>query len=128
MDYNVELVQYSEVAIKCEAKAYEMFKQVINQENQESFSIKPDKIYKDREMFIIYWSRIKWCDGYSNIKAIIEVMTKLDIRMKEDEDYGYAFVRLGESNTDIETRSNDYRINLQIVRKIDIPDGLELHE
>lgn len=44
----------SEVAIKCEEKAYEMLKETCYKEN-----IMPDKIFKDGDKYILYWDWIK---------------------------------------------------------------------
>lgn len=115
----------SEVAIKCEEKAFEMLKKVYEDKN-----CLPDKVYKDEDCFIIHWNWIKWCDYiYEDIAAIAGVLDELDKLQKpdnhEDTGYGYKFMRLGESDDDVETRKNDYDIELWMIRKIDIPEGLE---
>lgn len=56
-------------------------------------------------------------------------MDKLD-ELQDPNDYnetgyGYRFMRLGENDDDVETRENDWNIELWMIRKIDIPDGLE---
>lgn len=43
----------------------------------------------------------------------------------ETTGYGYKFMRLGEDDNDTETRENDWDIELWMIRRIDIPDGLE---
>lgn len=40
----------SEVAIKCEEKAYEILKETCRK-----FDIMPDKIFKDEDEYILYW-------------------------------------------------------------------------
>lgn len=112
----------SEVAIKCEEKAYELFKQVFT---EEELYIKPDKIYKDGDDYILYWKWIKWYEDYEGVNAIENVMFDLDDCGNKDGGYGYKFIRLGEDDMDIETSENDVDIELWIVRKIDIPCGLE---
>lgn len=112
----------SEVAIKCEEKAYELFKQVFTETN---FHIAPDKIYKDGTDYIIYWDWIKWYEDYNDVATITHIMNELDTYGNDDGGYGYIFLRLGEGDSDIEKRSNDENIELWIIRKIDIPDGLE---
>lgn len=52
-------------------------------------------------------------------------MCDLDDHGNEDGGYGYKFIRLGEDDNDVETSSNDWSIELWMIRKIDIPDGLE---
>ena len=114
----------SEVAIKCEEKAFEMLK-----ETYKRVDLPPDKLYKDGEHFILYWDWIKWYDSYEDVGAIESVMDELDELQDpnnhDDTGYGYRFMRLGEDDTDIETRQNSWDIELWMVRKIDIPEGLE---
>ena len=114
----------SEVAIKCEEKAFEMFKKVCKEVNY-----LPDKIYKDGNEYILYWGGIKWYEGYEDIQAIISVMNKLDELQDpnnyNETGYGYSFMRLGEDNDDIETRENDWDIELYMIRQIDIPHDLK---
>ena len=114
----------SEVAIKCEEKAFEMFKEVCRKVNY-----LPDKIYKEGNEYILYWDWTKWYEDFDWIQAIISVMDRLDklndSKSDKDTGYGYKFLRLGEDDTDIETRQNDWDIELWMIRKIDIPDNLE---
>ena len=114
----------SEVAIKCEEKAFEMLKDTC-----ERVDCNPDKIYKDGEQFIIYWDWIKWYESYEDVSAIISTMDKLDELQNPNNygetGYGYRFMRLGENDDDVETRENDWNIELWVIRKIDIPDDLE---
>ena len=114
----------SEVAIKCEENAFEMFKEVCRKVNY-----LPDKIYKEGNEYILYWDWTKWYEDFDWIQAIISVMDRLDklndSKSDKDTGYGYKFLRLGEDDTDIETRENDWNIELWMKREIDIPDGLE---
>lgn len=114
----------NEVTIKCEKKAYEMLKRTCH-----DASIIPDKIFKDGDEYILYWEWINWYEYYENVSAIIKTLDKLDELQDpnnyEDTGYGYRFVRIGKDNDDIETRENDWDIELHIIRKIAIPDGLE---
>lgn len=114
----------SEVAIKCEEKAFEMLKDTCKM-----VDCIPDKIYKNGEQFILYWDWIKWYESYGDVSAIISTMDKLD-ELQDPNDYnetgyGYRFMRLGEDDDDVETRENDWNIELLMIRKIDIPDDLE---
>ena len=114
----------SEVAIKCEEKAYKMLK-----ETYRKVDFTPDKIFKDGDEYILYYDCIKWDEIYEDVSAIIKTLDRLD-ELQDPNDYettgyGYKFVRIGEDNDDIEIRQNDWNIELYIVRKIDIPDGLE---
>lgn len=38
--------------------------------------------------------------------------------------YAYKFMRIGEDDCDVEVRQNSWDIELWMVRKIDIPEGL----
>lgn len=111
----------SDVAIKCEEKAYEMFKQVFS---KREMYIEPDKIYKDGDDYILYWEWVKWY-GYEGIDEITNIMNELDERENDTGGYGYNFIRIGEDIEDAEQRSNDWDVELWMIRKIDIPDGLE---
>ena len=111
----------SEVAIMCEEGAYKLFKQVFT---KEELYITPDKIYKEADNYILYWDWIKWDDYMSGVRAIISVMKRLD--ENEADGYSYKFLRLGESDNDVESISNnDTDMDLYITRKIYIPDGFE---
>lgn len=112
----------SEVAIKCEEKAYKLFEEVFL---ERELYIMPDKIYKDGDDYILYWEWAKWYECYEGVQAIIDVMNDLDDCGNKDGGYGYKFMRIGEDDNDTETRSNDWNIELWMIRKIDIPDELE---
>ena len=119
----------SEVAIRCEAKAYERFKNVFS---KKELYVTPDKILHDDEYddYIIYWDWIKWYEAYDGIAAIEDVMTQLDEEHEYDSEdkLGYRFMRLGENDNDIETRENNYDLELWMIRKIDIPDWDEVKQ
>jgi len=114
----------SEVAIKCEEKAFEMLR-----ETYKRVDCVPDNVYKDGEHYILYWDWVKWYESYEDVGAIESAMDKLDELQnpndKTDTGYGYRFMRLGENDDDVETRENDWDIELWMIRKIDIPEGLE---
>lgn len=114
---------YSEVAIKCGKKAYGMLKETCTR------LIMPDKIFKDGDEYILHWDWIRWDENEDIIKKIKNTFNKLDELQDEQDDddatgYGYKFIRIGESNNDVETRENDEDIELCIICKIDIPDNL----
>jgi hypothetical protein len=111
----------SEVAIKCKDKAYQMLINVCRKNN-----FMPDKVYEDDGEYILYWSWIKWFDVYTSVAEIERTLNQLN-RFQTDEDaaYGYTFLRLGENDSDIETKSNDDSIELYTVHNIYIPDNLK---
>lgn len=114
----------SEVAIKCKEDAYKMLKKTC-----QKMDIMPNKIFKDGDEYILHWDCIKWYEDCEDVSAIIKTLDKLD-ELQDSNDYettgyGYRFMRLGENDEDIETRENDWNIELWMIRKIDIPNGLE---
>lgn len=83
----------------------------------------------DNNEYILHWDWIRWDENEDIIKKIKNTFNKLDELQDEQDDddatgYGYKFIRIGESNNDVETRENDEDIELCIICKIDIPDNL----
>lgn len=116
---------YSEVTIRCEEKAFEMFK-----EAWKKAEMTPDKVLKTNdgtEDYIIQWQRVKWNTYYLDVAAINDVIKKLnelqDPSDTKDEGLGYKFMRVGENLGDIETEQNDWEIELYVIQCADIPDG-----
>jgi hypothetical protein len=116
---------YSEVTIRCEEKAFEMFK-----EAWKKAEMTPDKVLKTNdgtEDYIIQWQRVKWDTYYLDVAAINDVIKKLnelqDPSDTKDEGLGYKFMRVGENLGDIETEQNDWEIELYVIQCADIPDG-----
>ncbi len=108
----------SEVAIRCQDKAFEMF--------QKSWGeLIPDKVFHKENDHLIYWDWVKWYEDYPDVSAIENVMSELN-ELENDEatekKMGYSFMRLGEDDTDIETKNNTYDIELWMIRKIDLSD------
>lgn len=112
----------SEVAIKCEEKAYERL-----METCKELEFHPDKIYKDDDQYILYWEWIKWYDWFDEPKVIADVLSELD-DLCDEPGYGYKFIRIGEETGDEEFETNNYDIELWSIHKIDIPDNLEVVE
>lgn len=108
----------SEVAIRCQDKAYEMFEKAWGE-------FTPDKIFHQKDDHLIYWDWVKWYEDYPDVSSIENIMYELD-KLENDEvidnKLGYRFMRLGESDTDIETKGNTYEIELYMIRKIDLSD------
>lgn len=111
----------SEVAIKCEQKAYEKFKEVFT---DGEMYIHPDKIFYDCELkeYTLYWDWIKWYEDFEGVSAIVKLMDTLDEEHVEGDELAYKMLRLGEDDDDIESRRNDWSIELWMVRKIDLDD------
>lgn len=114
----------SEVAIKCESTAYAMIKSACVEVN-----LLPDEVYRDNDVYIMCWHQIQWYAGFDEIDKIEQVMDELNTLTGPDaetkEGFGYKFVRIGESIDDLEIRANTYELDLDVVRRISIPEGFE---
>lgn len=110
----------SDVAVKCEEKAYELFKKAIADGGCE-----PDEIFKEGDYFIIHWEWTKWYEDEDDVYAIMEVIYQLDANFSDTSGFGYKYIRIGEDSEDVESSTNNYNIELYITRKIDIPENLE---
>lgn len=119
------MAYYSEVTIRCEEKAFEMFK-----EAWKKAEMTPDKVLKTNDGtgdYIIQWDMVRWDTDYPEVAAINDVIKKLnelqDPSDTKDEGLGYKFMRVGENLGDIETDQNDWEIELYVIQCADIPDG-----
>ena len=110
----------SDVAVKCEEKAYELFKKAIA-----DGGCRPDKIFKEGDYFIIYWEWMKWYEDEDDVSAIMDVIYQLDANFSDTPGFGYKYIRIGEDSGDEESSTNNYDIELYVTRKIDIPENLE---
>lgn len=114
---------HNEVAIKCEQHAYELIKAVVD---KKEYAMYPDKIYKGGEEYLFYWDWTTWDDICNDgVQEILNIMDQLDNMENGESGYGYKFLRLGEEDTDMESRSNNWNIVLTMIRRINIPSGLE---
>lgn len=108
----------SEVAIRCQDNAYKMFEKAWGE-------FTPDKIFHQEDDHLIYWDWVKWYEDYPDVSAIENIMSELN-KLSNDEaiekKMGYRFMRLGEDDTDIETKENTYDVGLWMIRKIDLSD------
>lgn len=116
---------YSEVTIRCEEKAFEMFKKA-----WQKAEMTLDKVLKTNDNtgdYIIQWEMVRWDTDYPEVAAINDVIKKLnelqDPSDTKDEGLGYKFMRVGENLGDIETDQNDWEIELYVIQCADIPDG-----
>lgn len=102
----------SEVAIQLEKKAFDMVMKSIKKYNKtqnNGWEFAPDSILKKDDDYLLQWDCIKWYSDYSDIRTVENVLNELD-KLTESENidgYRYHFVRVGESWSDIEIRSND---------------------
>jgi hypothetical protein len=118
----------SEVTIICESKAYEMFKNA-----WKKVEFKPDVIRTNGDHYAIQWSWVKRYSGYEDVKAIEEVMKKLDrepycVDDCAEEGYAYHQIEIGEDNR-TEERSNDWATEVAsdyyVTCSVEIPDYLK---
>lgn len=119
------MAYYSEVTIRCEEKAFEMFK-----EAWKKAEMTPYKVLKTNDGtgdYIIQWDMVRWDTDYPEVAAINDVIKKLnelqDPSDMKDEGLGYKFLRIGETIGDVETDQNDWEIELYAIQRADIPDG-----
>lgn len=119
----------SEVGIKCQEKAFEMFKNTYAE-----VGLMPDRIYEEDDCKIIYFDWIKWYHPeFDDINAMVKLMDELD-RLQEkyseeeiyDKELGYKFIRIGEDDSDIEQKSNTYDIEFWVKRCIDLDHAKEI--
>lgn len=119
---------YSDVGIKCRKKAFEMFREAWNEHN-----IHPDTVLIDKEHseYLIAWNCVKWYGKFKDVSAITDVMDRLDDMPDADieakDGYGYTFARIGDDVCDVEERTNNYEVELWVLRELDIdPEWKEL--
>lgn len=110
----------SDVAIKCEDKAYKMIMDAAM-----AHDIKPDASFQiDKYTYFIEWEWVKWYYSYKDVAAIESVLDYLDSKMDIDENdfegHSYTFARIGEDSEDTEIRTNCCNdIGLYITRSFD---------
>lgn len=113
----------SEVAVRCQSNAYKAFKKAY-----EHVGEYPDKVLRNDNDYLIYFDSIKWYEYYSLVRMFNNVMTKLDDMYDREpgdiytNQYGYKFMRLGDDESDIESRTNCYHVELWMTRKIDLSE------
>lgn len=119
----------SDVAIKCEEKAFEELKKIIVDAGKNTYA-EPDYIYKESkednpnnecDQYILHWEQIEWYND-ETIEQIMNKLRELDDR-SEEVGYGYKYIRLGEDIDDVSTKTNDYTLVLSI--QIHIPEYLK---
>ena len=84
----------SEVAIKCEEKAYEKLMETCHNVN-----FMPDEIFKNEEDYILHWGWIKWYHDYYYVMAIESALDNFDNLYAYGDGipgYAYKFMRTEE--------------------------------
>ena len=114
----------STVAVKCEEKAFEMFKEVYAE-----YGLMPDGIYEEDGFKIIWFDWQKWNLFNEDIIAFEDVKDKLDEHYDEDG-YRYSYLRIGEILGEYEKNDNgldesdclEYKIEIDLDCAKDITD------
>lgn len=119
----------SDVGIKCGTKAFKKFRDAY-----EKYNFEPDKIYRGKSYFgaqeyLLLWECVKWYDydivDYADVVAITRVMDELDEIEDPSHANSYKFLRLGEEDTDVEARTNNWDIELYFTRAISIDKDMQ---
>lgn len=115
----------SDVGIKCGERAFQKFERAYK-----DVALLPDKVLKGKSYsgeteYLMLWEYVKWYAGfYDDVDAIEAVMNELDELDEPDFTDSYKFLRLGEEDTDVESRSNNWNVELYFKRFIDVPEDM----
>lgn len=97
-------------------KSYQMYKKMWEELQKEIiYPKKPCEVLKSYEfstdnsaIYILRFEDINWCDYYRDVEKLKEFMDLLDSEQyKDNSDYAYKMIRIGENIEDIEVRKND---------------------
>ena len=91
---------YSDVAIMCGRRAFDMFKLAWERVDFKPSSIMLVRHTEDNPQFILRWEWVKWYQGYENVAAIEKVMKQL--RNVDGDEYAYKCIIIGEDNSTYE--------------------------
>lgn len=116
----------SDVGIICGVNAAKRLEEVFAQ-----YDLYPDATYtgmswdgNEQKMFVFNY--VKWYeDSYDDVDAVMDALRELDDIDDADFSYSYKYIRLGEDDTDIDVRQNNFRIEFYYTRLFCIPDGME---
>ena len=85
----------SDVTIRCEEKAFQMFKTA-----WEKVDFKPHRILESGEdgnyTYILNWNWVKWYREFEDVSEIMKVCYELD--EKDEDGYAYKVIEIGEDN------------------------------
>ncbi len=113
------------IGIECEEKAYASLADATY-----AADFMPTAISRnENNHYLIFYSNIKWDVRHPSIRTLENALAELDSHSDEhlqqcEEEYGYAFAKLGEEYTDIELRSNTHRVEYPLKREIN-KDGFD---
>jgi len=111
---------YSEVGLACTKKVLDYLRQL------DCFV--PDEVFvTDDRTYICHWDWTTWYDYEEGSEAYMVSQYLMELNrlpLEDTEEYGYKFIRIGESLGDIETLFNDPDLDLEYSSRIEIPKGL----
>lgn len=106
----------STITLCFKEKSYQMYKKMWEELQKEIiYPKKPCEVLKSYEfstdnsaIYILKFEDINWCDYYRDVEKLKEFMDLLDSEQyKDNADYAYKMIRIGENIEDIEVREND---------------------
>lgn len=114
----------SDVTVRCEEKAFQMFKEVWERED-----FKPNRIFESGEdgnyTYTFVWNWVKWYDGFKEVDAIMDVCYTLD--EKNEDGYAYKMIEIGEDNTTEEYSNEagyDVFADFYVVVDVNLPSDI----
>lgn len=115
---------YSDVTIRCEEKAYEMF-----EEAWKKVDFKPYSVYEANEngnhTYVLQWIGVKWYYEFDEVEAIMSVCELLNKNNKEG--YAYKCIEIGEDNATDEYANEiglDVFEDFQVIVDVSLPSDI----
>ena len=114
----------SDVTIRCEEKAFQMFKTA-----WEKTDFKPHRILESGEdgnyTYILNWNWVKWYGEFEDVSEIMNVCYALD--EKDEDGYAYKVIEIGEDNaTEEYANEAGYEVfdNFYVVVDVNLPSDI----
>lgn len=112
----------SDVTIRCEEKAKDLFKEAWNK-----VGFAPDVIGMSGEVgnetYTLQWEWVKWYEGFEEVDAIMDVCKSLD--ENNEDGYAYKLIEIGEDYA-TEERCNDTGnkvfADFYVITSVNLPD------
>ena len=115
---------YSDVTIRCEEKAYEMFEEAWKKVN-----FKPCSVYEANEngnhTYILQWIGVKWYYEFDEVESIMSVCNLLN--KNNEEGYAYKCIEIGEDNATDEYANEiglDVFADFQVIVDVSLPSDI----
>jgi hypothetical protein len=98
-------MDFIDVHIICEEKAYQMIKECIEKHNkQNNDDFKPDCFEQKENYFVLSWYSIKWNPALNEIQSIENVLQGLPF---DEEGYGFRKIEVSPYKEIIETWNSE---------------------